>query len=79
MSHNHPQLTKRNKNKALKILFDITEFLEKNNIPYHLEGGTLLGIVRDNDLLPWDHDVDLSISVEDLLKYLIICFLKVIE
>jgi len=69
MKRNYPKLTNRNLNRARKILFDITEFLENNNIDYHLEGGTLLGIVRDNDLLPWDHDVDLSISIDDSEKF----------
>ena len=43
------------------ILFDTCEVFEKNNIAYHLEGGTLLGIVRDHQLIPWDHDLDISI------------------
>lgn len=43
------------------MLFDVVELLERHRIDYHLEGGTLLGIVRDKDLLPWDHDVDISI------------------
>ncbi len=29
----------------------------------------MLGIVRDGDLLPWDHDIDLSISVIDAEKF----------
>jgi len=46
---------------AYKLLVDITKVFEKKNIPYHLEGGTLLGIVRDKALLPWDHDLDISV------------------
>ncbi|MDP8200893.1 MAG: LicD family protein [Candidatus Tenebribacter burtonii] len=45
------------------ILFAI-KILEKNNIPYWLDEGTLLGIVRDGDLLPWDHDADMSVPGE---------------
>ncbi len=51
--------------KARKLLFHITKTLDNNKITYHLEGGTLLGIVRDGDLLPWDHDIDLSIDIND--------------
>jgi lipopolysaccharide cholinephosphotransferase len=54
-------LTKRNLESARKVLFTITALLSQHKIPYHLEGGTLLGIVRDNDLLPWDNDVDISV------------------
>lgn len=50
--------------KARRTLIDITDFLDSNNIPYHLDAGTLLGIIRDGDILPWDHDLDISISLE---------------
>ena len=66
---NHPQLTDKNLIRARKVMFDVINFLENENIGYYLEGGTLLGIVRDGDLLPWDHDIDLSISVTDAEKF----------
>lgn len=44
-----------------KQLLDAIDVLDRHQIVYHLEGGTLLGIVRDGDLLPWDHDTDISI------------------
>lgn len=50
---------------ALKMLKDITDVLDKNGISYWLEGGTLLGIVRESRLLPWDNDLDLSITEEN--------------
>ncbi len=56
-----PQLTNKNLAGARKILFDLATLLEERNIAYHLEGGTLLGLTRDHDLLPWDYDVDISI------------------
>jgi lipopolysaccharide cholinephosphotransferase len=66
MAVTKPTLTKSNLEKARKILFDVTALLEAKSIPYHLEGGTLLGIVRDKDLLPWDYDVDISVPYEHL-------------
>lgn len=57
-------LTNRNLAEARNILLSVTNLLESKNIPYHLEGGTLLGIVRDRDLLPWDNDLDISIPLE---------------
>ncbi len=54
--------------KAKKLLILITNVLDNNNIIYHLEGGTLLGLVRDGDLLPWDHDIDLSIDISEAKK-----------
>jgi len=47
---------------AGKMLEDTVTILERNNIPYWLDAGTLLGIVRDNDLIPWDDDIDISVS-----------------
>jgi lipopolysaccharide cholinephosphotransferase len=64
MEMNEPSLTEANLSNARKLLFTITDLLDSKGIPYHLEGGTLLGIVRDRDLLPWDHDVDISIPFE---------------
>lgn len=46
---------------AENLLMSVAKSLDKHNIPYHLEGGTLLGIVRDNAILPWDDDLDISI------------------
>lgn len=64
MEKSEASLIKGNLTAARKLLFTITNVLDEKGIPYHLEGGTLLGIVRDHDLLPWDHDVDISIPFE---------------
>ena len=58
---------------AMRMLRRISRILEKENIPYILEAGTLLGIVRENRLLPWDNDVDITITrqfEDQLLKSL---------
>lgn len=53
---------------ARKMLRDVCRILDENNIPYTLEGGTLLGIIRENRLLPWDNDMDLTITDNNLDK-----------
>ncbi len=50
---------------ALKLLRDVTTELEKSGVSYWLEGGTLLGVIRENRLLPWDNDMDISMYIED--------------
>ncbi len=47
---------------AKKMLRDTVDILDACGIEYVLEAGTLLGIVRENRLLPWDNDVDITIT-----------------
>ena len=56
------KLVGKNLDIALKMLHDVTSEIEKANIPYWLEGGTLLGIIRENRILPWDNDMDISMD-----------------
>ncbi len=53
---------------AEKMLEDVTRILEKHNVRYWLDFGTLLGIVRERRLLPWDYDMDISIFEDDRQK-----------
>jgi phosphorylcholine metabolism protein LicD len=55
------------------FLKETVNILKSNNINFWLCHGTLLGIIRENRLLPWDHDIDFAIwsdehSREDILK-----------
>jgi len=47
--------------RSLKLMQETVKQLDRFHVPYILDGGTLLGIVRENRLLPWDTDMDLSI------------------
>lgn len=51
--------------KQLKIWIDslliVTNIFEKYGITYWLSHGTLLGVYRYRGIIPWDHDVDLSV------------------
>lgn len=47
---------------AEKMLQDVCIILHQEKIDYVLEAGTLLGIVRENRLLPWDNDLDLTVT-----------------
>lgn len=66
----HLKLTGKIAEKALTLLEKVCRILDQNNIPYTLEGGTLLGIIRENRLLPWDNDMDITIT-EDHLDHLL--------
>ncbi len=48
------------------LVHSVSGWLEEIGVDYWLEGGTLLGAVRDNgELLPWEDDVDVSVVMED--------------
>lgn len=44
-----------------------------NNIKYSLHGGTLLGAERDGKLIPWDDDLDVSMTREEYKKLQLAC------
>jgi len=65
------QLEHGNYHKRMKeMLLYTIDTLTEHNIKYWLEAGTLLGILRDGDLIPWDYDADLGIMAEDAVKVL---------
>lgn len=41
------------------------KFLDRINVPTFAVCGTLLGICRDNALIPWDNDIDMAILAKD--------------
>ena len=50
------------KNKAFEEVYKILNSL---SCPVFVTGGTLLGIIRDNSLIPWDDDIDMDMLEED--------------
>ena len=49
------------KKKIDKNFIEAISILKNNDINYWVCQGTLLGIIRDNELIPWDHDIDLAV------------------
>ncbi|WP_375318540.1 LicD family protein [Candidatus Tisiphia endosymbiont of Oplodontha viridula] len=48
-----------------QLMKDTHEILTKHNINYWIEGGTLLGAVRHNGIIPFDDDLDIGIMHAD--------------
>ena len=46
------------------------ELCEKHNITYWVDGGTLLGCVREQGQIPYDNDADVGMLPEDYEKFL---------
>ena len=54
----------KNKQEMIKLLNIVVKTLEKHNIEYYIDMGTLLGAVREGGLMDWDDDVDISLTRE---------------
>jgi len=50
----------------INLLKTAKEILDKHNIEFWLEGGTLLGAMRDGKFIPWEHDVDLGMWADNI-------------
>ena len=64
-----------NNKKIDKNFVETIYLLNKHNIKYWLCHGTLLGIIRDKELIPWDHDIDIALWKEENLKETITNFM----
>ena len=58
------------KDNLLSILIYIDEIFNKHNIPYWLDYGSILGAVRECDIISHDDDCDIGILRQDFEKVL---------
>ena len=49
----------------IEMLELITNIFKEFHIPYFIHSGTLLGVVRENNIIPHDDDIDIAIYPED--------------
>lgn len=56
---------KKMQSKILEIAIFVKTVLEKNDIPYTIMFGSLLGAVRHGGFIPWDLDFDMGVLEED--------------
>ena len=66
---NHKKLREL-QNIQYEILKAVDVICKKYNIKYYLIYGTLLGAVRHRASIPWDYDIDIAMSREELNKFL---------
>jgi glycerol-3-phosphate cytidylyltransferase len=56
---------------AIANLKSIAEIFDKNNIPYWLTDGTLLGYYRERDFISHDHDTDIGVMFKDFSPHVL--------
>ena len=61
---------------AIENLFVAKELLDKLNVPFFLSNGTLLGCIRDKNLIRHDSDVDIGVQIKDFNYSILNCFLE---
>ena len=64
------EMTENERSDIYYFLDYLTAFFKKHNITYWIIGGTTLGAVRHNEIVPWDDDADIGIFEHDLEKLL---------
>lgn len=52
-----------------KLLCEIDDICKKYDITYYLECGTMLGAVRHEGFIPWDADIDISMTEENYNRF----------
>lgn len=61
---------KQVKQVCVGLLKAFADVCAKYNLKWWVDGGTLLGTVRDGHMIPWDDDVDVTMPREDYTKLL---------
>ena len=54
----------------MAITKEVVALCDKHNLTYYMLGGTMLGAIRHQGVIPWDDDIDLGMPREDYERFL---------
>lgn len=57
----------------LSILEEFIDVCSKNHLIYYIDGGALIGSIRNQGFIPWDDDIDICMPRSDFNKLVILC------
>lgn len=49
----------------MKIISEFDKVCRENHLRYYITGGSLIGVVRHHDFIPWDDDIDVTMPLSD--------------
>lgn len=58
---------------CLELLLEVDRICRKNHIEYSIEGGTLIGAIREKGFLAWDDDADILITRHEYERFVEAC------
>ena len=62
------RLRKRERRLFSHLVEAVASAASEGDVPFFLVSGSLLGVQRFGDILPWDDDVDMGVSERDVEK-----------
>lgn len=58
------QFDSKSEKKAAVFMHQVVRIMKEAGVDFWIEGGTLLGALRDQKFIPWDHDLDFGMKYE---------------
>ena len=65
-----PQVLKHLHQVQTRIMKDVDEFCKAHDVPYFVNYGSLIGVVRHQGFIPWDDDIDICMFRSDMDSFI---------